>query len=337
MRKYLLLLLSLLLIFVVHAQSKDNRVLVGDMTGDGNLTISDVRTLSDVVLGKRRCKYIPSEVIRVSLEPDATPPAKEKTKRHLMGDMNDDGKLTVGDVTILLNIIQGKGIAQYIQPDVVYDTLGIKNGHEYVDLGLGVKWATCNVGATSTAEYGNYFAWAETRTKLEYDWSNYQWMEQEHASWWGVNKYTFEDFQYYGCWYEGENYVGDNLQIIEADDDAANVNWGEDWRMATFDEWYDLKTKCSWKWITNYNGTGISGFIVTSKITGYTNNYIFLPAAGYKKGSNTSNAATNGTYWTSSISASASDCACGLGFNSSSQYWFDLDRYYALTVRPVRP
>ena len=40
-------------------------------------------------------------------------------------------------------------------------------GHEYVDMGLrsGLKWATCNVGASSPEEYGTPYAWGEVFDK----------------------------------------------------------------------------------------------------------------------------------------------------------------------------
>ena len=48
------------------------------------------------------------------------------------------------------------------------------NGHEYVDLGLpsGLKWATCNVGASLPSEYGNYYAWGEIEPKDNYTQEN---------------------------------------------------------------------------------------------------------------------------------------------------------------------
>ena len=42
---------------------------------------------------------------------------------------------------------------------------GFENNHEWVELGLSVKWATCNVGANSPEKYGDYYAWALLSTK----------------------------------------------------------------------------------------------------------------------------------------------------------------------------
>jgi hypothetical protein len=49
------------------------------------------------------------------------------------------------------------------------------NGHEYVDLGLSVKWATCNVGANKAEECGSFFAWGEVLTKEGDAWKDYKW------------------------------------------------------------------------------------------------------------------------------------------------------------------
>ena len=140
------------------------------------------------------------------------------------------------------------------------------NGHEYVDLGLSVNWATCNVGASTPEEYGDYFAWGETATKENYDWSTYRYYNGSRNT---ITKYC--DNQTYGS-----NGYTDNLKILEAGDDVATVNWGSDWRMPTESELYELYD-CEWTWTTQNN---VSGY----KITGPNGNYIFLPAAGYYEG-----------------------------------------------------
>ena len=57
------------------------------------------------------------------------------------------------------------------------------NGHEYVDLGLSVKWAMCNVGASSPEEYGDYYAWGETKTKSSYDSNNCETSRKKIGGW----------------------------------------------------------------------------------------------------------------------------------------------------------
>ena len=117
---------------------------------------------------------------------------------------------------------------------------GTINGHKYVDLGLSVKWATCNIGASKPEDYGDYFAWGEDETKSTYT--------QDNSSTYGKTYYTFRD--------------------------AAKTKWGGSWRMPTADECQELIDNCTWTWTTQ---GGHNGYKVTSKKNG---NSIFLPAAG---------------------------------------------------------
>ncbi|MBQ7388829.1 MAG: hypothetical protein IJW01_05635, partial [Paludibacteraceae bacterium] len=135
-----------------------------------------------------------------------------------------------------------------------------------VDLGLSVKWATCNVGASTPEGYGNYYAWGETTTKSTYDWSTYKWCNGSYKT---LTKYCTSST--YG--------TVDNKTVLELADDAARVNWGGAWRMPTDAEWTELRENCEWTLTSDYNGTGVKGRVVTSKTNG---NHIFLPAAGYR-------------------------------------------------------
>ncbi len=197
---------------------------------------------------------------------------------------------------------------------------------EYVDLGLpsGTLWATFNVGAASPEQYGDYFAWGETETKDYYDWTNegdYKWGvynsgDTNH----GMNKYNQTDGKI----------------VPEAEDDAAHVNWGGDWRMPTRTELQELEEKCTWTWTSDYNGTGIAGHIVSSKAEGNTN-AIFLPAAGYRDRSMLLYAGRYGFYWSSSLFENYPRYAYYIylrsdGCNSS----YGGDRNTGHSVRPVQ-
>lgn len=194
------------------------------------------------------------------------------------------------------------------------------NGHEYVDLGLpsGTLWATCNVGANSPEEYGDYFAWGEVEPKDEYNWENYKWCDGNRHS---INKYC-NDSKYGRV---------DNKTILELCDDAANVNWGEDWRMPTKKEQDELKNDSytTWDWIIL---KGVEGYKVTSKING---NSIFLPAAGCRCNSDLYYERSDGNYWSSSLDASHSYNACALDFYSSGVNSYYDRRYLGQSVRPV--
>ena len=143
---------------------------------------------------------------------------------------------------------------------------------EAVDLGLSVKWATFNVGATSPEDYGDYFAWGETETKENYNWATYKWCEGTSTN---MTKYNAED----------------GKTILEPADDAAQVHWGGKWRMPSKEEVDELTQQCNWIWTTHNN---VNGY----KVTGPNGNSIFLPAAGYKGGGPTYPAGEDGLYWT---------------------------------------
>ena len=191
--------------------------------------------------------------------------------------------------------------------------------HEYVDLGLSVKWATCNVGASSPEEYGDYFAWGETEPKSTYDWSTYKWCRGS------------SDTQ---TKYNTRSNLGtvDNKTTLELSDDAARANWGGSWRMPTNAELAELRNNCTWTWTTQY---GVYGYKVTSKKSGYTNKSIFLPAAGYRSDSSLSNAGSYGNYWSSSLGTVTPACACFWSFDSSRVDWYNTNRSYGHSVRPV--
>ena len=181
---------------------------------------------------------------------------------------------------------------------------------QYVDLGLSVKWATCNVGANALEEYGNYYAWGETTTKAEYNESN--------CPTYGLSTSELQS----------QGYIDSNGNLT-AQHDAATSNWVGDWRMPTYDELNELCTNCTWTWTTQ---NGVNGYKVTSKVN---SNYIFLPAAGYRIGSSLNHAGSYGYYWSSTPYESNSCNAYYLNFYSSNHYMDYLGRFYGRSVRPV--
>ena len=194
---------------------------------------------------------------------------------------------------------------------VTFATPTVRTQYEAVDLGLSVKWASFNVGATSPEEYGGYYAWGETEEKEEYSWSNYKW---SNGSGGRMTKYCTDS-------YDG---AVDNKTILEPDDDVANVKWGGDWRMPTYVEFDELRNNCTWTW-TIFNG--VNGYIVT----GPNGNSIFLPAAGYNGGNNSG---SWGCYWSSSLFGN-SGSAYGLHFSSSNNEFGNNGRCSGSSVRPV--
>ena len=167
------------------------------------------------------------------------------------------------------------------------------NGHEYVDLGLSVKWSAMNIGAAKASDHGDYYAWGEIDSKNDYSWSTYK----HGTSADDLSKYSYKD---------------DRL-ALQMRDDAAHMNWWGDWRMPTGAEWEELcdRRNCSWEW-TSVDGT--PGYRVTSKKVGYAYNSIFLPAGGYFRGCSIEGAGSAGYYWSSARNKPFADRALCLYF-----------------------
>ena len=196
---------------------------------------------------------------------------------------------------------------------------GAENDHEWMDLGLSVKWATCNVGAVSPGDYGDYFAWGETSPKGEYNYNNVKYYLGENSS----NDSMFSKY----CT-DSKYGTVDNRTRLELSDDAAHWQWGGRWRMPTRAEFQELVDKCQWSWTTE---GGHKGY----KVTGPSGNSIFLPAAGYRGGSSLSYVGEYGLYWSSSLITSYSYYANYLYFGSGNHNVYNNDRSRGQSVRPV--
>ena len=194
----------------------------------------------------------------------------------------------------------------------------IINGHKFVDLGLpsGLLWATCNVGAATAADDGNYYAWGETEPQStnSYDWASYKYGSSSS----NLSKYNSSD----------------GKTVLDKEDDAAYVNWGSSCRMPTQEEFSELlnSDNCTWAWTsqTTSSGSSISGYKVTSTTNG---NSIFLPASGYRNVSGLSNRGY-GYCWSSTL-YSYMGYACSLYFYSGLYAYGNANRCYGLPVRPV--
>ena len=229
-----------------------------------------------------------------------------------------------GSCVIICSATDGSSVKAECSVTVYTDNSGTINGREYVDLGLPSRtlWATCNVGASSPEEFGNYFAWGETEPKDNYDWSTYKWCN-------GTSKMT----KYCAVRYDGYNGFTDSLTELLPEDDAATANWGSDWQMPSegqMTELYDSSyTTTEWA----MQG-GVDGLRITSKSNGNSNS-IFLPAAGFRVGTRDSEG-NFGCYWSRSLKSSESTDAYHLNFNSGLIFMDDYSRYFGRSVRPVR-
>lgn len=174
-------------------------------------------------------------------------------------------------------------------------------GFRYVDLGLpsGLKWAVHNMGADTSTEYGDYYAWGEIQTK--------------------------EEFNYNECPING----------VEIDDisgnpeyDAARANWGSTWRLPTFEEINELVDCCVCEWVVDSLIHGIN-------VVGPNGNSIFFPAAGYRNATFLKYLNEYGAYWTSTPGSDRYGAhALAFDENSTRAGWGN-GRYIGRTIRPV--
>ena len=190
--------------------------------------------------------------------------------------------------------------------------------YEAVDLGLSVKWATFNVGATKPEEYGGYYAWGETEEKDIYNWGTYKWCNGSEDTMTEMTKYCTDSS--YG--------TVDNKTVLDLEDDVAHVNWGGDWRMPTKAEQDELRTKCTWQWTTL---NGVNGY----NVTGPNGNSIFLPAAGFRRAAYRDDCGSYGYYWSSSLYEGESLSAYRWYFFSGYCRWGSVYRHDGQSVRPV--
>ena len=184
---------------------------------------------------------------------------------------------------------------------------GIIDGHEAVDLGLSVKWATCNYGASSSYGYGNYYAWGETSTR---------------------KSYYRDSYKYYNPKTDRDNDLMNNIQGSKYD---VAKNWGGNWRMPSKTEFEELVNKCTWKWITV---SGTNGY----KIIGSNGMSIFLPANGsYFATEKGAKAGVWGEYWTGTFKNTTNfySHAYALTFTQSKKNVDGESRYVGLAIRPV--
>lgn len=233
-------------------------------------------------------------------------------------------------------IIEEYSLSTEIPQDVLYNTSGFKvvpklplREVEYVDLGLSVKWASCNLGAFIPFDYyGGHYQWAGTKDVSDTDIYHYYKNGPYHTgsdrdSGW--TKYNTDES--YG--------TVDNKTVLESMDDAASVALGGKWRMPTDAEWSELMNteNCSWTWTTI---DGVNGYKVQSKKPGYTDNWIFLPAAGRRLYGGLFDVKSDGYYWSSSLDTAHPNGAYLMCFNSGdfhrNYYGY---RYCGFSVRPV--
>ena len=266
--------------------------ITGDVNGDQEVNIADVNAVISIILSG--------------------------SGNLTAGDVNGDHEVNIADVNAVINIILGGGPEQ--------------SEHEYVDLGLpsGTLWATMNVGAKVPEEYGDYFAWGETKPKDNYDLDTYKWYNHDDRYY---TKYN-QDYSL-GYYDESGNYVSvvapDGKTELDPEDDAAYINWGPSWRMPTHEQQRELVEQCTWTWTTRNGVYGRQG-------TGPNGNTIFFPAAGWVNDERSLQCeGSYGCCWSRTLYPIVSDSAYILYFFSGSMSWnMPYARDVGCSVRAVR-
>ena len=178
-----------------------------------------------------------------------------------------------------------------------------------VDRGLSVKWARTNLGAESEESLGDYFAWAETAPKEYYNVYQYKWAKIVNSMGTEYTHYTK-----YCANPEFSGSIYDGLVTLEKKDDAASMILGEGWRIPSTIEIQELIDKCEWTF-TQRNGE--YGYLITSKVTGYTDNSIFLPVTGCMVGNQRLQYPEKSYYWSNEVVVLVPPVARALTFTSS--------------------
>lgn len=288
------------------------------LTESGNMTFTPVADVSIDV--SETLVKLDSLMVAADGTPGTTCRMEVSFETHI-GEQTQTYTKTA-DVTLVAGYVNTVNVTLAgNKPLVVSGTIGEWIArHDYVDLGLpsGLLWATCNIGAESPEEYGNYFAWGETVPNINASWGNYSWCD---GTMYVMTKY---------CATENFGTVDDLVQL-ELDDDAAHVNWGGSWRMPTSEEYAELinSSYTTREW-TTFND--VNGILITSKANG---NSIFLPAAGYYS-SGKNSLVNRGQYWSSSLYPASSSYARFLEFYDTFCSVLNNTRVHASSIRPVR-
>lgn len=321
---------------VVTANGNGNAVITvatKDQGKTATCAITVVQFVTSISLDQTSLSLYEGEeyTLAATVKPDnaANMLPKWTSSNESVATVNQAGKVTAvskGTATIKAEAQDGSGI--YASCLLIVRTA---IAPETVDLGIvvngkNIKWGSFNLGATKPEEYGDYFAWGETEPKNNYDWSTYKWCNGSYST---LTKYNVNRL-------DGTVDNKTEFKDYGYEDDAARKALGGNWRMPTDDEWAALRTQCTWTWTSNYNGTGIAGRIVTSKVEGYTDKSIFLPAAGRWDTTDLYYAGSMGYYWSSSLSPDYPFRARTVYFGSDFAYSRGgFDRYYGFSVRPV--
>ncbi|MBO4341423.1 MAG: Ig-like domain-containing protein [Bacteroidales bacterium] len=289
--------------------------------------------VTSITLSKTSLSLVIGEEETISVTSILPDNANDKTYTWSSSDntvavVDQNGKITAkvkGNAVIKVTANDGSGVSASC-------AVAVKNPCPAgaVDLGLSVYWATCNLSesgfVSSPEQYGDYYAWGETEPKSNYDWSTYKWCNGSYNT---LTRYCPSNQTYH---WDGSGSPDNKTSFVDYNyaDDAARKALGGKWRIPKDAEWTELREQCTWTWTTQ---NGVRGRLVKSKTNG---NSIFLPAAGYRIGTNLYYAGSRGYYWSSYLNTDNPSNAWYVDFTSYGVYRsYDLSRYYGFSVRPV--
>ncbi len=312
---YGILLVSLsgipMYIFQVPEFSDNRLVIMNAATGDGFELAKAIIELSEQELTLTEGDQVQ---LTANVVPEDAGKVYWKSNTPGVARVSSDGLVTAvseGTATITAEVA---GIQATCNVMVIKKSFN--NGHEFVDMGLSVKWATMNVGANAPEDYGDYFAWGETTPKSRYAWDTYKWCNGDYKQ---LTKYNDRD----------NRGTVDNKSTLDLSDDAAYANWGSTWRMPTYTDWEELVNQCTWKRTTQ---NGVSGY----KVIASNGSSIFLPAANLINYS-TPDPRGLGFYWSNSLDSTTSYNGAIVLFSSTDASLDSFYRYVGIPVRPVCP
>lgn len=274
----------------------------------------DIVSLGDVSVSAVVAKVQVNDSVSFNTARYAAPEGSsslEDLVRKLPGaQIDSNGNITVNGKTIQRILVNGKPFF---------------TAHEYVDLGLSVKWAKCNVGANRPEETGGLYAWGETEPKTDYSFSTYKFCIDG-------NRYKFSKYN-----------DTDGKTILDPEDDVAHVNWGGDWRMPTWEEMQELMNQCTWTYTTQ---NGVEGYRVTSKVPGFEDRSMFMPFNVYldKSTLHEGEYPAWGQYWSSTLISgdewpvvNQSEHVWGISFCCDATMGNGTYRNEGRSIRPVCP
>ena len=307
----------------MHYHSRDHRLLIRPVRRFIPLFMT--MTPSEITFHDICKKSLTAEVNWIGEQPRDTP-------FFLKWSSSDETIAKVDDKGVVTSVSPGTAtITCEYEGDLVGEmaakcNVTIVQDPQYVDLGLpsGTLWATCNIGALSPEKSGYYFAWGETSPKSNYEWNTYKYYKGSSTN---FTKYNTNSK--YG--------IVDKKKELELEDDAAYVNWGEDWCMPSYKQFKEL-CNSSYTTATFKEVNGEQGVLITSKKNG---NSIFLPQARCYKNKSISTDYCYGGYWSRTLDSSEPFWSHTLAWSGRWTYSY-LDpkacysRYFGFPVRPVR-